>query len=204
MHRCALLLAVITLAVLPTPALAQTPANVFCEGTYALCIKAPCQLIPVHGEANAVTTDRASCACDVVQGWSMGPAPCGDREKTVAGRTYLMSTYSNRYNREHKTLFCESQDTMWAWCYGAPCLVDEQNPKLAHCNCPVRQSPAMTLGGDCKTERCKFVWSAATPEDDAIANQNFYKYMTENHPDWPAQPPAVSCQTITKEATGGR
>ena len=209
MSRFAILLAALALAVLavPAPALAQTPANVFCQGTYALCIKAPCDLIPAPpiGDGKEIIVNSAMCRCDVVDGWSMGPAPCDARtERTVHGRTYLMSTYSNLYNKEDKTLFCESQDQVWAWCYGAPCLIDENTPKKATCNCPIKVGPAMTLGGDCQKERCKFTWSAATPAQDTIANKNFYEYMTTHHPDWPANPPAAACDAGAQAAPGGR
>ena len=52
----------------------QNQAN-FCEGTYALCIKAHCTGIPTLDRLGNYTIDRALCECDVVQGVSMGPAP---------------------------------------------------------------------------------------------------------------------------------
>ena len=53
----------------------QNQAN-FCEGTYALCIKAPCSGIPTLDRLGNYTIDRALCACDVVKGVSMGPGSC--------------------------------------------------------------------------------------------------------------------------------
>src|ERR1051325_2564956 len=71
----------------------------FCEGTYALCIKAACTGIPTMDRLGNYVIDRALCACDVVQGVSMGPGACQDRAPvTQQGRTYLISTYSNRLN----------------------------------------------------------------------------------------------------------
>ena len=76
----------------------QNQAN-FCEGTYALCIKAACSGIPTLDRLGNYVIDRALCACDVMQGVSMGPGSCQDRAPvTQQGRTYLISTYSNRYN----------------------------------------------------------------------------------------------------------
>ena len=56
----------------------QDQAN-FCEGTYALCIKAPCTGIPTLDRLGNYAVDRALCECDVVQGVSMGPGSCEDR-----------------------------------------------------------------------------------------------------------------------------
>lgn len=53
----------------------------FCEGTYALCIKAPYVAIPTLDRLGHYVTDHAACSCEVVQGWSMGRAPA-----STAGR----------------------------------------------------------------------------------------------------------------------
>ena len=138
----------------------QNQAN-FCEGTYALCIKAPCSGIPTLDRLGNYVIDRALCACDVVEGVSMGPGSCEDREPvTQQGRKYLISTYSNRYNDTNRTLTCENPKTVWAWCYGAPCVVDEKDPGKATCTCPVMQSPMSTLGGNCRQDACEGIWSA--------------------------------------------
>ena len=50
--------------------------------------------------------------------------------------TTLMSTYSNRFNATNKTLSCSSTDTLWAMCYGAPCVIDSKDPNKASCTCP--------------------------------------------------------------------
>ena len=47
----------------------------FCEGTYALCIKAPCSGIPTLDRLGNSVIERALCSCDVVKGFSMAPAP---------------------------------------------------------------------------------------------------------------------------------
>jgi hypothetical protein len=170
----------------PAPAGGKNPSfggqATFCTGRYALCIKAYCPApkgLPAPGQ----TID---CECDIVNGCSMGPDSCKDRAKN------LVSTYSNAYNTTNKTLFCESQSTIWAWCYGAPCKPDPKNPKKAICSCPVSQGPAKTLGGKCQPSACSQVWSAATPGEDAFANDHFYKAGQAQCPTTP-NPPAVAC-----------
>ena len=165
----------------------------FCEGTYALCIKAPCTPIPTQPRLVNYATDHALCSCNVVRGWSMGPGECEDRAPvTQGGRTYLISTYSNRYNKEEKTLSC-GKETQWAWCYGAPCVVDEKDPTKAVCTCPVMTGRAQTLGGGCQSDACERIWSAATPAGDAFASNHFYNTMQKEHPKVPANPPAEAC-----------
>jgi hypothetical protein len=115
-------------------------AATFCNGRYALCIKAPCMPLMTQGKSGP-SIDNALCSCDVVEGWSMGPASCAARAKVQVGNyTYLMSSYSNRDNATSKTLSCASADTVWASCYGAPCVIDPKDPTKASCNCPVKQS----------------------------------------------------------------
>lgn len=176
------------------PEMQGSSQAVFCQGTYALCIKAPCVPIPVFARDGSITTERASCSCLVERGISMGPAECSKRQPvTHNGRTFLMSTYSNRFNNQANTLTCKSQSTVWAWCYGAPCVVDEHNPKRATCNCPVRVSRMQTLGGNCKTDNCRFIWSAATPAADTFANQHFFNYVQQHYPKYPVNRPANYC-----------
>lgn len=167
---------------------------VFCEGTYALCIKAPCSAVPTLERLGNYEIDHALCVCDVVKGWSMGPGQCEDRAPVQqGGRTFLISTYSNLYNDKEKTLSCTDPQTVWAWCYGAPCVVDEKNPGKAVCTCPVQTGPAKTLGGNCQQDACKSLWSAATPAGDAFAGEQFYRTMQKEHPNVPANPPAPAC-----------
>lgn len=167
---------------------------VFCDGTYALCIKAPCSPIPTLERQVNYAVDRALCSCDVVTGWSMGPGACEDRRPIEqGGRTYLISTYSNLYNDEEMTLHCNSADTVWAWCYGAPCVIDEKDPAKAVCTCPIDTGPARTLGGNCRQGACDLIWSAATPAGDLFANRHYYQWMQENHPNVPVNGPAPRC-----------
>jgi hypothetical protein len=158
----------------------------FCDGEYALCITAPCPGSPVDG--------RISCTCDVVKGWSMGPGSCDSRKPVQKeGKTYLISTYSNLYNAPPNYLnSCTSSSQLWAWCYGATCVVDPKDPTKAVCNCPVENSPSVALG-KCSSAMCTQLWSAATPAESAFANKHYYEYMQKNHPKVPVNPPATAC-----------
>jgi hypothetical protein len=176
--------------------------STFCDGTYALCIKAPCSPIPTLDRIGNYYVEHALCECQVVRGWSMGPGSCPDRAPMEQhGRTFLISTYSNRFNAEEKTLAC-GEGTTWAWCYGAPCVVDELDRSKATCTCPVETGPGSTLGGDCRAGACDQIWSAASPAGDVFANERFYRWMQENHPGVPANPPAAACPAAPP-ATGG-
>lgn len=160
----------------------------FCDGEYALCITAPCAGSPVNG--------RIDCTCDVVKGWSMGPGSCESRKPVQKeGKTYLISTYSNLYNEPPNYLTsCTSSDQLWAWCYGATCVVDPKDPTKAVCNCPVEKSPSIVLG-QCGSAMCSQIWSAATPAESTFANKHYYEYMKKNHPKVPVNPPATACPT---------
>src|SRR5262249_32966880 len=119
---------------------------------------------------------------------------CSDRDPVQqGGRTYLISTYSNRFNDARRTLTCSEAKTAWAWCYGAPCVLDEKDPNKATCTCPVMQSAMSTPGGDCEKQACSSIWSAAILEGDAAANRHFYTYMQEHHPNVPVNKPAQAC-----------
>jgi hypothetical protein len=176
--------------------------DVFCDGTYALCIKAPCSAIPTIDRLGNYAVDYALCSCDLMQGWSMGPGACSDRTPVKKkGRTYLISTYSNSFNNTESTLSCP-RDTLWAWCYGAPCVVDEKAPNKAVCTCPVQQGAAKTLGGNCRQSACSGIWSAATPEGDAFANEHYYHYMQTNQPSVKVNPPAPACSASAGKGGG--
>jgi hypothetical protein len=200
--RGAPLLLICLLAAVPAPAqqypkcdqpLSSATAPIFCQGYYALCIKAPCKLMKGAGGAEIV-----KCSCVVENGWSMGPAACTDsgRSQTSppSAKAHLMSTYSNYFNPTEQTLNCQASDTRWAWCYGAACTVDADN-KTATCICPMCVSPMSTLGGRCNKDACKDIYSAATQINDAFANQHYWKYLTEQGvPDVPL--PAKTCGSI--------
>jgi hypothetical protein len=166
----------------------------FCAGTYALCIKAKCSGIPTLDRLGNYVIDRALCACDVVEGISMGPGACEDREPvTQQGRKYLISTYSNADNDTNRTLTCSDPKTTWAWCYGAPCVVDPNDATKATCTCPLMQSPMSTLGGNCRQDACDGIWSAAIIPGDKFANEHFYRTVQQKFPAARVNPPAPAC-----------
>jgi hypothetical protein len=189
-----LLLSFAAAALAKDPVKPKVPAEfqnaiTFCDQEYALCIKARCTS-PADGQK------MVPCACDVVDGWSMGPGDCGSRApvKGSDGRMQIISTYANLYNLKEKTLSCPA-GTVWAWCFGAKCVVDPRDPKSAVCNCPVEvaKKAALTLGGDCDTGNCSKVWSAATAFEDKFANDYYAWYMWKNRLKPPALPPAKDC-----------
>lgn len=172
---------------------------VFCEGTYALCIKAPCVPIPTMDRLGTFTIDKAACSCTVESGWSMGPGQCADRAPvTQNGSTFMISTYSNKFNARNgslrTTLACNTS-TPWAWCYGAPCVSTRTaRPTPRPARAPLQTGPMQTLGGNCTADNCKFIWSAATPGGDNGANQIFASYMQRNG--YPHNPPAEMCTGV--------
>jgi hypothetical protein len=197
---------ILLLVILTVPALADQTAPTptagskisqyatFCEGQYALCIKAPCEPVVTSNGDGTFSISEANCRCDVISGWSMGPATCAERAPVQQdGRTYLMSTYSNFFNKTNLTLTCASEQTLWAWCYGAPCSIDPKDPTKAICTCPTAKSAARTLGGSCQQDACKSIWSAASFAEDWFANEYFAFYMKKNNPQVPSNPPALAC-----------
>src|SRR5262249_24879721 len=169
--------------------------DVFCDGTYALCIRASCSAIPSLDRLGNYVVNHVLCSCEVVRGWSMGPGACSDRAPVEQnGRTYLISTYSNADNDKHQTLPCNDASTTWAWCYGAPCVVDPKDPKRAECNCPLQQSAMRTLGGRCRPDACSGLWSAAKPQADTFANLRFALFARQHGQ---PSPPAQACPVTT-------
>lgn len=181
----------------PPPGFGTNQAN-FCQGTYALCITAQCAAIPTLDRLGNYYVSHALCECDVIEdseenpAWSMGPGACDDHGPvTQNGRTFLISTYSNLYNDANKVVQC-GEDTLWAWCYGAPCVVDEEDPSKAICNCPLLQEPANLLVSDCSvTDYCSQIWSAAVPPGDCFANCRYYGWAQEHGV--PSNSPAELC-----------
>ena len=179
------------LLALPVITFAQGP-DTFCKEKYALCIKAPCKPIVTRKADGTYEITEANCLCVVETGWSMGPGTCESRKPVHQdGHTYLVSTYSNLFNSTNKALTCSNDETVWAICYGKPCVVDDKDPDTATCTCPVKTSAMKTLGGECRQSACKTIWSAATYEAFKFANDEFYKYMKEHH--LPTNPPAKDC-----------
>jgi hypothetical protein len=178
----------------------QNQQPVFCNEVYALCIKAPCtETVAYDSTTGTYSIDQAVCSCEVLKGWSMGPASmsCSARAPVKQdGRTYIVSTYSNAFNQTalnglSNTLSCDR--TTWAWCYGSPCVVDKGDTSKATCTCPLKTSKMSTLGGSCRQNACNGLWSAALPAADTYANNTFANYMATNHKDVPSNPPAQAC-----------
>ena len=146
-----------------------TGINTMCNGTYALCIKAPCEKKP--GASNV------PCSCIIQTGWNMGPNSCSDRQKN------LTSTYSNLFNLGSATVSCPAS-TEWAWCYGATCQVDPRDPTRAICNCPTSTKPTVILvaASSCSdsSKVCSILWSGAMPAESKFANEYYYWWMTTN------------------------
>lgn len=183
---------------LQRPAESASNQSNFCHGEFALCITAPCTPIPTLDRLANYYVEHVLCECDVVTGWSMGPGSCRDRgpnKPSGQDRTFLISTYSNDYNGkvgdgvDNRVLQC-GPDTEWAWCYGAPCVVSEEDPTKAQCTCPVVTGPANLLG-DCDTGMCDQIWSAAVPPGDCFANWNYFDWMETNG--FETRPPARMC-----------
>lgn len=177
------------------PAQHSTPdvhPAVLCQETYALCITAECEEVETGGDRR-----MAECRCDVIENtpdspaWSIGPGSCADRAPVEKdGETILVSTYSNLYNTgENQVAVCE-ESIDWAWCYGAACAVDPDDPTTAICNCPIDTSEAYILG-PCDQDLCSNgLWSAATEHESCFANCRYYELMQEHGG---TNPPATTC-----------
>ena len=148
---------------------------------YALCIKAPC--------AKKSEDDKhVQCECIMQSGWNMGPNSCEDRAKS------LTSTYSNNFNPYSATVRCPAGP--WAWCYGATCVPDPNDPSKAICNCPVITKTAYVVLVNRELCRdpgqvCGMLWSAAAPPESEFANNQIYSWMTDSG--MMANPPAPAC-----------
>jgi len=175
---------------LPTPP-ADFPQPLMCDGTYALCIKAPCSKTQ---DAN----HDVQCECIVQTGWNMGPASisCAQRAKN------LTSTYSNNFNKGSATVSCPTAQD-WAWCFGASCKRNAKHPnEFATCTCPVKNSLTVILTSASKcgdaTDICSKMWSGAWPQASKFANDYYFAWMLENH--HTSEKPAASCDsTATKK-----
>ncbi len=161
---------------------AQQPpltAPTLCNGTYALCISAPCTPIPVYNQQTGkIEVTTALCECEVVNGPSLGNLSCANRQPQGPGGRYIVSTYSFAQLRTKPLMSCPS-GTPWTFCYDQPCVIDAKQPGHATCTCPVKTSGAyVTEGGGCDTAQCAAtIWSAATPQADAGASKELAKLL---------------------------
>lgn len=152
-----------------------------CNGTYALCIKAPCL-------KERDPDNRYPCGCIIQTGWNMGPNTCEERAQS------LTSTYSNNFNDGSRTVSCGAP-TDWAWCYGAKCTQDPNDPTKAICKCPMITSGTVILVSQDKCAEkstfCRTLWSGALPAESKFANEYYAWWMTKNG--YPTEPPAKAC-----------
>lgn len=155
--------------------------NQMCYGQYALCIKAPCTK---QRDAN----NLYPCGCIVQTGWNMGPNSCKERAES------LTSTYSNAFNGGSATVSC-SAPTDWAWCYGAKCEKDPNDPTKAICKCPMLTSATVILVSQDKCAEkstiCRMLWSGALPAESKFANDYYAWWMTSHGLE--TEPPATAC-----------
>jgi len=166
-----------------------------CNGTYALCDRAPCTPVPMIQLTGEVTASVSLCTCSVLGGWSLGAASCSQRSAyDGGGRTYIFSSYSNAFNDQDDTLVCTANNAEWTWCLGAPCVVDAQDPTVAYCTCPITTgAPWVTLGGQCEQKECSSsLWSAAPYDTAAQTGEYVYSFMKRVAPSQ-AVPPAKFC-----------
>lgn len=183
------ILTVLLLAVALPVAAAQEPKKpadfkgmaTMCNGRYALCIKALCAKTPD-------SQGLYPCECVMEDGWNMGPNTCEERAAS------LTSTYSNKFNQGSATISCPS-NTPWAWCYGAQCERDPNDPNKAICKCPMLTKPTVILVDATKCgdsqQICSQLWSGALPGESQFANDYYYWWMQSHG--YPAELPAPAC-----------
>ncbi len=156
-----------------------------CQQFYGLCIAAPCEGLgevtltgfesatSVIGSGEGTVGDiieHALCKCPLVNGNSIGKAPCEDRK---AVGTSSISTYSFQFNNsDNRVLTCDQDEfdaqLTFADCYNQPCELDPEDPTQVICRCPVFPASVapshtfVTRGGQCNKSRCTELWSAGT------------------------------------------
>jgi hypothetical protein len=175
-------------AELPTKP-ADFPQPLMCNGTYALCIKAPCS------KKTEDVNHNIQCECIIETGWNMGPASisCDQRSKS------LTSTYSNNFNNGSATVSCPTAQK-WAWCYGASCARNSKHPnEFATCTCPVKDSLTVILTSNTKCSKvdeiCGHIWSGAWPQASTFANDYYYGWMLKNG--HRSEKPSASCDSTS-------
>jgi hypothetical protein len=202
------LAALIAVATASVPATAAEPSArsdekglVMCQGNeatkYALCDAALCTPIPEQQKYPGPPETKPShalCECVVEPpGPNLGPGPCSDRVPRGAKGEYILSTYSYALKKPYLT--CNPPHGPRTVCFGYPCRIDEHNPKLAHCTCPIIYDDTdvfMTQGGGCNVAACTHgLWQGGTPGDYTVINDIFSKATGE-------KPPA-NCAAIVKK-----
>lgn len=156
-----------------------------CQQFYGLCIAAPCEglgevsltgfedVSAVIGSGEGTVGDiieHALCKCPLVNGNSIGKAPCEERKPEGSS---VISTYSFQFNNaDNKVLECNQDEfeeqLSFADCYNQPCEVDPEDPTQVICKCPVfpaEVAPShtfVTRGGQCNKSRCTELWSSGS------------------------------------------
>jgi Zn-finger protein len=164
-----------------------------CTGKYALCDAAVCTPIaeqqgyPGPPEAKP---SHALCTCVVENGQNLGPGPCSDRVPRGKKGEYILSTYSYALHKPYLTCPAGGNRTV---CFGYPCLIDEKDPKRAHCTCPINYDSGefKTQGGGCNVASCsKDLWQGGTQAEYDAINAIFTKAT--------GQPAPANCAAIVK------
>jgi Zn-finger protein len=164
-----------------------------CTGKYALCDAAVCTPIaeqqgyPGPPEAKP---SHALCTCVVENGQNLGPGPCSDRVPRGKKGEYILSTYSYALHKPYLTCPAGGNRTV---CFGYPCLIDEKDPKRAHCTCPITYDSGefKTQGGGCNVASCsKDLWQGGTQAEYDAINAIFTKAT--------GQPAPPNCAAIVK------
>ncbi|MEA2604833.1 MAG: hypothetical protein QOF89_5825 [Acidobacteriota bacterium] len=165
-----------------------------CTGKYALCDAAACTPIPEqHGYPGAPTVkpSHSLCECVVEDGPNLGPGPCSERIPRGKKGEYILSTYSYALNKPYLTCPKGGDRTI---CFGYPCLIDQHDPKRAHCTCPITYGSQefKTQGGDCNVASCSNgLWQGGTPKEYDVINAIFSKAT--------GQPAPQNCAAIVKQ-----
>jgi hypothetical protein len=176
---------------------------IVCVQEYALCIAAPCVLIP--GSSSSQGFPQATCECLTLRGASIGEASCQDRAPTLSpGHRLLVSTYSYQLDLPgYNLMTCPSAvngtTLRYADCYNMPCREDPHDPAKSICTCPVLEAKVgdqpltfITRGGKCDTTACSSpttIWSGAPTQADEWVNWQFACDLGMPHPPDPLRCP---------------
>jgi Zn-finger protein len=165
-----------------------------CTGKYALCDAAACTPIAEQQSypgAPEAKPSHALCSCVVENGKNLGPGPCSDRVPRGKKGEYILSTYSYALHKPYLTCPAGGNRTV---CFGYPCVIDEKDPKRAHCTCPITYDSGefKTQGGGCNVASCSTgLWQGGTQAEYDLINSIFTKAT--------GQPAPPNCAAIVKK-----
>ena len=121
----------------------------------------------------------------------MGPGACSDRAPVQQhGRTYPDLDALQSFQRHASDADLLGPEDLMGLVLRRALRGRREGSEQGDVHRPVMQGAMSTLGGNCEKQSCGDIWSAAVPEGDAAANQRFYTYMHEHHPNLPANKPA--------------